>query len=105
MSHAEIHQDYPFPVPPGVINRPMLVAVGNAHQWVATMTHAISQAAVDRVVAGWMAGGHTDSFELDHENLINVTGPVCLKCQQHLTPTTHARPCPIQLVPVIGSAR
>lgn len=105
MSHAEIHQGYPYPVPPGIHNVPLPRAVGNAHQWVATMTHAISQKAVDNAVAGWMAGGHADGFELDHENLIAVTGPVCLKCHQHLTPATHARPCPIQLVPIIGSAR
>jgi hypothetical protein len=100
--YAAIPTPYEFPVPPQQTNNQIPPALGNAHQWVCTAIFTVSQAAVDHSAAAWMAGHPAPGIELDHENLTSVQGPACLKCHQDLTPQTHARPCPVQIVPVLN---
>lgn len=33
------------------------------------------------------------TFTLDHENMINLSGPGCFKCEQEYTPALAAAPC------------
>lgn len=103
--YAAIPTPYEFPVPPNRSNAPVAPALGNVHQWVCTAIFSVSQSAVGQAAAAWMSGHPPVGIELDHENLTSVQGPSCLKCQQPLTPATHARPCPVQVVPVLGIAR
>lgn len=93
---------YEFHVPPTRTNNPVQVSLGNAHEWVSTAVFKISQHAVDAAAAAWMAGLPPVGIELDHENLTSVQGPFCVKCKQPLVPETHARPCPVQIVPILG---
>jgi len=91
---------YEHLVPPSKTNRPPAPALGNAHQWVCTAIFNVSQAQVEASAAAWMAGNPPPGIELDHENLMTVQGPVCLKCSQPLTPTTYAQGCPVQVIPL-----
>jgi hypothetical protein len=102
VSYRVIPTGYTVDVPPTRTNVPVQPALGNAHQWVSTAVFSISQHAVDAAAAMWASGAAPMGIELDHENLVTVQGPNCLKCQQPLTPETHAQPCPVRVIPIIG---
>lgn len=104
MPFRVIPSGYEHAVPPGKTDAPIRPTVGNAHQWVCTAVFNVSQHAVDAAAAVWAAGGPPVGIELDHENLMTVQGPACIKCSQPLTPATHASPCPVQVVPILGYA-
>lgn len=98
---------YTLDVPPGapLNNRPIPVRVGNAHEWACVAVFRVSQLEVDAAAASWAAGMPiATDLALDHECLTTIQGPLCLKCQQPLTPTSHAMPCPVQFAPVLGIA-
>lgn len=104
MSYAEIHPDYPGPVIPeskrNNVVRPQ--SIGSAHEWICVATYGVSQNQADVAVAQWAAGGAPQGIHLDHENLTNLSGPWCLKCNQPLNPVTHATSCPVIVIPILG---
>lgn len=64
--------------------------------------HRVGQAFPDPVpgkhlwiVAGmWSVNPTAERFELDTENLLNLTCPGCFWCEQEYTPGLACRPCP-----------
>lgn len=83
-------------------NRPILPAEGPGHQWVCMALFSVSQAAVERSAQSYMAGQATEGLTLDHENIMSVMGPRCLKCEIDMTPGNYASQCPIQITVVHG---
>lgn len=91
-----------FPVPPSKNNRPgiPLTAADGQHQWACIATYTVSEAAAQEAAASWTNGLGTQGIHLDHENLVNIAGPGCVKCNQQMTPTTVVQRCPAQVIPL-----
>lgn len=83
-------------VPDAFMNRAVELPAGRSrHFWVSTAVFAVSPAAVDRAAAAYKAGEPAQSLDLDHENLITIQGPACLKCGADVTPDNAAELCPV----------
>lgn len=113
MSHAHTHAHHPtvvpVPGPPVVIpashhRTPPPPASGHDHQWVLSAVFSVNPEHINECVAAWMNGGTPPGLPMEYETLLNVIGPVCLKCNQPLNPKTSMMPCPVVLIPVIGVA-
>jgi hypothetical protein len=64
------------------------------HMWVSTVVFGVSQAGAERVADAAAAGRPPEELSLDHENLLTVQGPTCLKCGTDLTPDNARETCP-----------
>lgn len=84
---------YEYHIPLGK-RGPIMLAEGDAHQWLTMAVFGVTEAGVRRIV-GEMERGADPTESLDHENLITVQGPGCFKCNQPLTPETARTRCPV----------
>lgn len=62
-------------------------AAKSEHVWVVLASFELSDAAIRR-------SGEGESANLDAENLLDITHPGCLVCEEIWTPELAAAPCP-----------